>query len=127
MSRKFKTKCQYFIRYRSEMTPGTNFAFNLRTSTSKTPNLCARVFILLNFTMRHFLSYTLYFLACCSFSVEYNYNTVMNIDNRPKPPSQQKLAEKLIILNERAQGLLTRLHYSKQVNVMNNYFIFLFI
>ncbi|KAL5261551.1 hypothetical protein ACHWQZ_G007307 [Mnemiopsis leidyi] len=38
----------------------------------------------------------------------------MNIDNRPKPPSQQKLAEKLIILNERAQGLLTRLHYSKQ-------------
>lgn len=35
--------------------------------------------------------------------------------NRPKPPSQQKLAEKLIILNERAQGLLTRLHYSKQV------------
>ena len=39
----------------------------------------------------------------------------MNIDNRPKPPSQQKLAEKLIILNERAQGLLTRLHYSKQV------------
>ena len=39
----------------------------------------------------------------------------MNVDNRPKPPSQQKLAEKLIILNERAQGLLTRLHYSKQV------------
>ena len=41
-----------------------------------------------------------------------NFNT---IDTRQKPASQQKLAEKLIILNERAEGLLTRLHYSKQV------------
>ena len=34
-----------------------------------------------------------------------------------KPASQQKLAEKLIILNERAEGLLIRLHYSKQVGL----------
>ena len=44
MSRNFKSKFQYFICYRSEKTPGTNFAFNLRTSTNKTLNLCARVF-----------------------------------------------------------------------------------
>ena len=44
MSRNFKRICQYFICYRSEKTPCTNFAFNLRTSTSKTPNLRARVY-----------------------------------------------------------------------------------
>ena len=44
MNRNFKSNCQYFICYRSEKTPGTSFAFNLRTSTSKTPNLRARVF-----------------------------------------------------------------------------------
>ena len=43
MSRNFKSNCQYFFCYRSEKTPGTSFAFNLRTSTSKTPNLGARV------------------------------------------------------------------------------------
>ena len=39
------------------------------------------------------------------------------VGGRMKPASQQKLAEKLIILNERAEGLLIRLHYSKQVGL----------
>ena len=39
----FKSNYQYFFCYHSENTPGTSFAFNLRTSTSKTPNLRARV------------------------------------------------------------------------------------
>ena len=45
MSRNFKSNCQYCFCFRSEKTPGTSFAFNLRTSTSKTPNLRARVCI----------------------------------------------------------------------------------
>ena len=44
MSCNFKSNCQYFICYCSEKTPGTSFAFNLRTSTRKTPNFRARVY-----------------------------------------------------------------------------------
>ena len=59
MSRNFKTKGQYFICFRSGMTSGTNFAFNLRTSTSKTPNLRARVIIIIRHNMYLYILYTL--------------------------------------------------------------------
>ena len=41
---------------------------------------------------------------------------------RPINPSQQKLAEKLTILNDRGIGMLTRLYNIKKVfNQFNNY------
>lgn len=36
-------------------------------------------------------------------------------------PSQQKLAEKLIILNDRAQGMLTRVYNIKKVDAIYIY------
>ena len=35
---------------------------------------------------------------------------------RPLVPSQQKLAEKLLILNDRGLGMLTRIYNIKKVN-----------
>ena len=35
---------------------------------------------------------------------------------RPIIPSQQKLAERLMILNDRGQGMLTRIYNIKKVN-----------
>ena len=43
---------------------------------------------------------------------------------RSVAPSQQKLAEKLLILNDRGLGMLTRIYNIKKVNIYNNTHIY---
>ena len=38
--------------------------------------------------------------------------------DRPSSPSEQKLAEKLVILNTRGLGMLTRIYNIKKVTIM---------
>lgn len=46
---------------------------------------------------------------------------------RPTVPSQQKLAEKLLILNDRGLGMLTRIYNIKKVNTLKFWVLFSFL